>query len=308
MTLRDVGFFLRGRVNRGVSRALNRGRPVLPLRPAPLEEALRAEASPLARVPLLEARTNAEREAAVARYLEMRGVPFTRHRFGSFEGQGENFVVDVGAGDRVLVLVAHHDAVPGSPGANDNAAGVAILLHLLERVARRPPSRLRVRFLFPACEELGYLGTRAYVRDVPPAGVIGVLSLELCGIGDSLALWDAPEESGFLTQVRTAFRGIRLRPDEDYHFVGRIPVFGSDHRAFAALGVPAYGLTVVPRGEAEGLRRFVFSPVRSALIHLVRRPVPFDTYHTNRDAVGTLQDSALDLTLRGLEAVIAEIS
>ncbi len=308
MTLRDLGFFLRGRLNSGLSRALNARRSILLPPPAPLEDALRADDSLLARVRLLEARSNPERETALARYLERRGVPFARHRFTSFEGQGENFSVDVGSGERVLVLVAHHDAVPGSPGANDNAAGVAILLHLLERLALRPPSRLRVRFLFPACEELGYLGARAYVRDVPTAGVIGALSLELCGIGDSLTVWDAPAESPFLARVRTAFRGLGLRPDEDYHFVGRIPVFGSDHRAFAAAGVPAYGLTVVPRGEADALRRFVFSPVRSALVHLVRRPVPFDTYHTRRDAGGTLQASALELTLSGLEAVIAELS
>jgi aminopeptidase YwaD len=308
MTLRDVGFFLRGRVNRGVSRVLTRGRPVLPLCPRPLDEALRADGSALAHVPLLEARSNAERETAVARYLETRGVPFTRHRFSSFEGEGENFVVELGGGDRVLVLVAHHDAVAGSPGANDNAAGVAILLHLLERVARRPPSRLRVRFLFPACEELGYLGTRAYVRDVPPTAVIGVLSLELCGIGDSLAVWDAPQESGFLTQVRSAFRRIHLRPDEDYHFVGRIPVFGSDHRAFAALGIPAYGLSVMPFGQAEALRRFVLNPIRSVITHGVRRPPPFDTYHTSRDASSTLDPSALDLVVRSLTAIVSELS
>jgi hypothetical protein len=305
MTLRDLGFFLRGRLNSGVSRALNARRPAPPLRPAPLDDALRADGL-LARVALLEARSNPERERALARYLETRGVPFARHRFTTFEGQGENFSVDVGSGDRVLMLIAHHDAVPGSPGANDNAASVAILLHLLERLALRPPSRLRVRFLFPACEELGYLGARAYVRDVPTPGVIGALSLELCGIGDSLAVWDAPEESPFLARLRAAFRGLALRADEDYHFVGRIPVFGSDHRAFAAAGVPAYGLSVVPRGEADALRRFVFSPVRSALVHLVRRPVPFDTYHTSRDAGATLQAPALALALRGLEAVIEE--
>jgi hypothetical protein len=308
MTLRDLGFFLRGRINSGLSRALNGRRVVLPLRPAPLDDALRADDSPLARVALLEARSNPEREAAVARYLASRGVAFARHRFATFEGQGENFSVDVGGGDRVLVLVAHHDAVPGSPGANDNAAGVGILLHLLERLARTPPPRLRVRFLFPACEELGYLGTRAYVRDVSAAGVIGALSLELCGIGDSLAVWDAPEESAFLAGVTGAFRGLGLRADADYHVVGRIPVFGSDHRAFAAAGIAAYGLTVVPRGEAEGLRRFVFHPVRGAIMHVVRRPVPFDTYHTSRDAGATLQPEALDLTLRGLEAVIEEVS
>jgi len=146
------------------------------------------------------------------------------------------------------------------------------------------------------------------VRELPPAGVMGVLSLELCGIGDSLAVWDAPGDSPFLSRVTAAFRGLGLAPDADYHVVGRIPIFGSDHRAFAAVGVPAYGLSVVPRGEADALRRLVFSPVRSTFMTLIRRPVPFDTYHTSGDAGRTLQPAALDLTVRGLEAVIAEAS
>jgi hypothetical protein len=308
MSLRDVGFFVRGRINTGIGHVLNARRVARPLTPSPLDAALRADASPMARVALLEARTNPEREAAVARYLAMHDIPFARHRFATFEGQGENFSVDVGAGERVLVLIAHHDAVPASPGANDNAASVGILLDVMERLARRPPSRLRVRFLFPACEERGYLGTRRYLRDVPPAGVLGVLSLELCGIGDSVAVWDTGVSTPFLSRVTAAFRGLGLVNDADYHVVGRIPIFGSDHRAFAARGVHAYGLSVVPRAEAEALRRLVFSPVRSTFMTLLHRPVPFDTYHTSGDAGQTLQPAALDLTVRALEAVIEETS
>src|SRR5207247_1258431 len=83
-----------------------------------------------------------------------------------------------------------------------------------------------------------------------------VLSLELCGIGDSLAVWDAGDETPFLGRVRGALETLGLRRDVGYHVVGRIPLFGSDHRAFAASGVPAYGLTVIPSTEAEALRRF----------------------------------------------------
>ena len=212
--------------------------------------------------------------------------------------------MEVGHGDRVLVLIAHHDAVPSSPGANDNAAAVGILLHLITRVLDIAPS-LRVRFLFPACEELGYLGARAYVRDGATAGVVGVLSLELCGIGDSLVVWDAGAETPFLRSVAGALGDLGLRRDEGWHQVGRIPVFGSDHRAFAAAGVPAYGFTVVPAREADALRAFVLSPVRSALMHAMRRPVPFDTYHTSRDRGTTLAAPALDLVTRAVEAVIA---
>jgi hypothetical protein len=308
--LRDVGFYLRGRVSTGLSRAINARRPGPPLAPRPLDDVLAAAREPAGRTPqalvaLLEGRSDPEREAAVGRYLAARGAEATVSRFRTFEGRGENFAVDVGRGDRVLVLIAHHDAVPGSPGANDNAAAVGILLHALEGLERLVPPGLRVRLLFTAAEEIGYLGARAYVREVGVAGVAGVLSLELCGVGDSVALWDAGDDTPFLRGAAGALEGLGLRRDEDYHVVGRIPVFGSDHRAFAAAGVPSYGLTVVPRAEAEGLRRFVFSPVRSALLHAVRRPPPFDTYHTARDRADTIQPAALDLVVRAVEAIVA---
>ncbi|OGL07763.1 MAG: hypothetical protein A3I14_07515 [Candidatus Rokubacteria bacterium RIFCSPLOWO2_02_FULL_73_56] len=261
--------------------------------------------TPLECARLLAGRSNAEREAAVRGWLEARGVPVTRHRFALPEGAGENLAVELGAGERVLVLCAHHDAVPGSPGANDNAAAVGVLLDLLARPGAALPPGLRVRLLFTACEELDYLGARAYVRDVGVAGLEGVLSLELCGIGDSLVVWDAVEESPFLARVRAALEGLGLRADAGYHVVGRIPRFGSDHRAFAAAGVPAYGLTLVPAASAGALRRFVFQPRRAALRFLLRRPAPFHTYHTPRDRVETLEPAALAATGRALGAIIA---
>jgi hypothetical protein len=305
VSLRDVGFFVRGRINSGLVRVLNLRRPGPGRRPVPLDEAAARGDDPLALVALLEGRDNVEREAALAWYLTHRGADVLRHRFATFEGHGENMAVEIGSGDRVVVLIAHHDAVPGSPGANDNAASVAILLHLLPRLAV-PPS-LRVRLLFTAAEELGYLGARAYVRNMPLDGIAGVLSLELCGIGDSVAVWDVEEETGFLRRVEGSLEGLGLRRDESYHVVGRIPVFGSDHRAFAAAGIPAYGLSVVPFAEADALRRFALSPVRSALLHAVRRPRPFDTYHTPRDASSTLDARALDLVVRALSAIVADL-
>ena len=307
MSLRDVGFFVRGRVNRAMSRVLRGPRPAHTESPAPLNEVLGGPRTPLALSRLLTARDNAAREAAVATWLGARGVPYTRHRFATFEGRGDNYVVDLGAGERTLVLIAHHDAVPGSPGANDNAASVAILLTLLERLGAAPPPGRRVRLLFTACEELGYLGARVFVRETSLDRIEGVLSLELCGRGDTLAVWDAAAaETPFLRTVRGAFESVGRRADETYHVVGRIPVFGSDHRAFAAAGIPAYGLTVVPAAEADALRAFVFSPMKSALRAVKRRPVPFDTYHTTRDALATLDPSALDAVVQALEALVRE--
>jgi hypothetical protein len=127
-------------------------------------------------------------------------------------------------------------------------------------------------------------------------------------VGDSLAVWDVPDAPAappFLAGLTGALDDLGLRRDEGYHLVGRIPVFGSDHRAFAAAGMPAYGLTVVPVAEAERLRQFVFHPVRSVFRQIVRRPPPFDTYHTPGDALDTLDPAALALVARALEAVVA---
>ena len=307
-SLRDVALYLRGRLNTRLSQLANARDRTPPVVPAPIDEVIQGVRTPQALTRLLEGRSNPEREAAVARYLRALGVPLTVHPFASAEGAGENFSVALGAGDRVLLLAAHHDAVPGSPGANDNAASVGLLLNLIERLAVSPPTKLRVRFLFTAAEERGYLGARQYVLGTNIAELAGVLSLELCGIGDSIVIWDAAEETPFLGTVTAALEGLGLRRDASYHTVGRIPMFGSDHRAFAPLGVPAYGFTLVPSANAEALRQFVFSPLRSALRHLIRRPVPFDTYHTPRDRGGTLEPPALALALRGLEAVIAEVA
>jgi len=307
VSLRDLGFFLRGRINQTVTRLLNARHPAAVADPAPLDEVLRGDDAPLALARLLIGRPTPEREAAMAAYLTARGLDFARHSFASFEGRGENFSVDVGTGDRVLVLIAHHDAVPGSPGANDNAAAVGILLHLVSRLGSRVPPGFRVRLLFTAAEELGYLGARAYVRDTAMAGVVGVLSLELCGIGDSLAICDVSDETAFLRRFTGALDGLGLKRDDGYHVVGRIPVFGSDHRAFAGAGVAAYGLTVVPSREAEALRRFVLSPARSAFRQLVRRPPPFETYHTSRDGLDTLEAPALQRVALALEAFVTEL-
>ena len=302
MGWRDVGFFLRGRLSRTLARALNRHAPP-PAPVAPLEDVLRGPVTPLALTRLLEGRDNAARQAAVARWLDARGIPFHRHRFATFEGAGENFAVDLGGGGPALLLIAHHDAVPKSPGANDNAAAVGILLSLLARWSAHEP-RGRVRLLFSACEEIGYLGSRAWVRERGVGDVRGVLSLELPGVGDSLAVWDASERTPFLDRVRGTLEELGLRADEGHHVVGRIPVFGSDHRAFAVAGVAAYGFTSVPTDEASALREFVFHPVRAAVRAGGRRPPPFDTYHTPRDTAATLDPRALDRMAAALTALV----
>ncbi len=58
-----------------------------------------------------------------------------------------------------LVIGAHYDTVPGTPGADDNATGVAVLLELASEFALRP-LKYPVQLVAFDMEEYGYLGSK----------------------------------------------------------------------------------------------------------------------------------------------------
>ncbi len=59
---------------------------------------------------------------------------------------------------QILLLGAHYDSVPGSPGANDNASGVAALLDIARRFTTLSPE-ITVRFVAFANEEPPFYAT-----------------------------------------------------------------------------------------------------------------------------------------------------
>ncbi len=66
-----------------------------------------------------------------------------------------------------VVLIAHYDTVPSTPGANDNSAAVAALLEAARALRAGPPLANDVVFLFTDAEEpsgpSGHFGARAFV-------------------------------------------------------------------------------------------------------------------------------------------------
>ncbi|MGQ9571725.1 MAG: M20/M25/M40 family metallo-hydrolase [Dehalococcoidia bacterium] len=61
-------------------------------------------------------------------------------------------------------LLADIGRSPVSPGANDNASGVAAVLALAEQFKRKPPANLEIWFLSTGCEEAIMGGMLAFVR------------------------------------------------------------------------------------------------------------------------------------------------
>ncbi|NJD67981.1 MAG: M20/M25/M40 family metallo-hydrolase [candidate division NC10 bacterium] len=83
---------------------------------------------------------------------------------------------------RQVLLVAHYDTVPNSPGADDNASGVAGLLEAAAALAGRQFAQDLVFIAF-ALEEYGNPGSLHYVEQAAANGtpIGGVFDLEMIG-------------------------------------------------------------------------------------------------------------------------------
>lgn len=170
--------------------------------------------------------------------------------------------------EEIVVIGAHYDSVDGSPGADDNASGVAALLAIARAFARRPHA-CTIRFVAFVNEEPPYfmtpaMGSWVYVQQ-RRAGVVAMFSLE------SLAFYsDKPDSQeypaglkalypttanfiGFVSNVRSAPLLRRTIAAFREHATvasvgGAVPagvpgVAWSDQWAFWEAGIPAVMIT-----------------------------------------------------------------
>jgi len=64
-----------------------------------------------------------------------------------------------------ILFAAHYDSVPGTPGADDNATGVAVLLELI-REFFHSPLKIPLRFVAFDLEEYGMIGSEFYAQQL----------------------------------------------------------------------------------------------------------------------------------------------
>ncbi len=91
----------------------------------------------------------------------------------------------------IVVIGAHYDTVGGSPGADDNASGVAALLEIAHAMRDQRPART-IRFVAFTNEESPFfwtnrMGSAIYARECRWRGdnVVAMISLEMLGCYDA---------------------------------------------------------------------------------------------------------------------------
>ena len=171
----------------------------------------------------------------------------------------------------IILIGAHYDSVKGSPGANDNASGVAALLELSGALAQAKPART-LRFVAFVNEEppffyWGEMGSKVYAEGARARSddIRLMVSLEMLGYyRDEPDTQRYPPPFGFfypdranfigfvsnfdsrsqLKELVTAFRACSDFPAESLATFELVPGVGwSDHRSFWREGYPAVMVT-----------------------------------------------------------------
>ena len=138
---------------------------------------------------------------------------------------------------RAVLLVAHYDTVATAPGAADDGSGVAALLETARALRAGPPPSNDIIFLFTDGEEIGLLGSQAFIEREPWAYAAGVvLNFDSAGSSSPALMYETSPQNGRLIEAYLA-SGRPYGSSLMYEVSRRQPVV-SDFRPFVARGIP----------------------------------------------------------------------
>jgi len=208
-----------------------------------------------------------------------------------------------GKGNKRFVVAAHYDIVSRSPGADDNASGVAALVELAYLLKETPQLNCDVEFVSYDEEELGLYGSRYHAKKLKKQNVevVCMFSLDLVGYysdeensqefpvagmsalygtkGDGLAVIGRSQDFRLITMVQKAWQtGTTLKmvplpapPGMD------ILLSRSDHAAFWWEGYPALFLS--DTGEFRNKNYHMATDTWDTLDYDRLAEVPVGLYH-----------------------------
>jgi hypothetical protein len=150
-----------------------------------------------------------------------------------------------------VLIMSHYDSVPASPGAADDAAGVATALEIARALkaieAQDGPPARDVIFLFTDGEEIGLLGARAYFADEARAKRVGVvLNMEARGSAGRANLFQTSPSAGGFVKAYAASTGAPAAHSLAAFLYARMPN-DTDLTVAMERGVPGLNFAFVGR-------------------------------------------------------------
>ncbi|MBB1180021.1 peptidase M20 [Pseudomonas sp. FW305-3-2-15-E-TSA4] len=151
----------------------------------------------------------------------------------------------------LVVLMAHYDSVPGSPGAADDASGVAAVLEAVRAIKARGPADRGLIVLLTDAEELNLDGARAFFSEHPLRDRVGaVVNLEARGGGGRALMFETgPGNAQTVDLYARAARRAEGGPSSNALavFVYRLMPNGTDFTIAADRGLAGVNLAFIGR-------------------------------------------------------------
>lgn len=246
----------------------------------------------------LEYKSDLERLKTLKQILKNKKIKFIEQNYSHYNFKGTNLIVDIGnlQSKKHIILSGHFDIVSGSPGANDDASAIAILIDVIEKI-KKLNLKNKVRIIFFDDEEIGRFGSISYLKEYGFKDLIAVYHLELCGYGDAVGLWPITKvnESSYALKI---IEEVLKEKNIYFEKLGQLPAFWGDDLSFRNAGFKhALCVSVAPKEDKEAIKRFVKGNVFKIIIDYYRGKIPkmFQLYHSPEDKSIYLSEKALKM-------------
>ncbi len=196
-----------------------------------------------------------------------------------------------------LVIGAHYDSVEGSTGANDNAAGVSVLIRLTEALFENTEDSVDLAFFDR--EEWPDKGSEQYIEQVGRENIRAMVNLDVCGYGRQIAV------SAKGSRENPKFVHLMAQGVLDKHSVKILGILPpGDDVSFDAAEIPNVSVAVLPEGDSEVFEELADYLQRGEKLtqekqgELFSRLKSLPTMHNGpKDSIETVCQESMDLLL-----------
>jgi Zn-dependent M28 family amino/carboxypeptidase len=252
-----------------------------------------------------------EAEQYIRTFLEKQEIPFELQGYDHDGNRFNNIVVSLDGDSRreeTIIIGAHYDTVSGTPGADDNASAVAVLLELCRALKDYRPERT-LKLVFFVLEEppafmTPAMGSYVYAAQARERGenIVGMVSLEMVGYFNEAEgsqaypvpglNWLFPDRGTFIGVVgNVSSRELTLAVAEALKAGSGLPV----EHLVALPFIPGIGSS-----DHGSFWKMGFRAVMVTDTAFYRNP----NYHGEKDTIGTLRFDKMSGLVRGMVHVV----
>ncbi len=243
----------------------------------------------------LDNKSNYERLAIIVKQLDDLEVAYQKHEYST----GINLIVDLGVAKNRVGVSSHFDRVQNSAGANDNGSAIAVCIDIIKKFKESGNNDLGIRVFFFDEEETGLKGSTAYVKAHGTKDLVGLINMELVGLGDKFALW--PVNEGTSGELLSSFESASNERKIILRRFDQIVTNTADHLPFQIAGLrDSFTVTCISEKDIAAAQHY-FNALKlgldkEALFKILESAPIFEHYHRPTDTYDRLNEDSILMT------------